>query len=946
MSSNLRRQISSAVNRLKNNLHEAAQLPKYAEIADFPREDLEELTEDLANVHVSLCNDYERIQSNHKKWSKLIDAHPEEASTQSIYIQDKGNYLDQAEQVRPILTNIADLLTKTRQLYESKFPDYEYDWPEILGPKTESISSSSRFPTPTPTNVVQTPVAVPHSTAQQPAPPLPPSPHSLPQPPPPPPSLPHFLQPPPPPPSLPHLLQPPPPPPSLPHFPQPPPLPPSLPHLPQSPPPPPSPLPPSQPPTLPHLWPQPSQPSSLPLTLQPQLQQTMPSVVTAPQYVHPSFGYVPVGSITMPTAPLQPMQYAPPSPRNNVLLPQIKLPTFDGDVLLYHEFRERFESLIGRQQYDANIKFHYLKCCLQGSAEELLRGIQTTDANYTIALELLDQTYGGELRTRQALIAEFQMLPSIKNSRSPRELQSFWQKLAALVRQLQVNGDDCNNSMTVAFIETKLPRHVLSRLYHAKAHRRSMSTTDLLQELYLIAQEELQIDLIFNNVGFQREHERDHRFTTTMTTNAMNRHQGPPPQRQSTATSYPVNREQSHKLPQQIDSRTTIKPPKGPCPLCNVRDAHWMKDCPSNPTVSDRRAAATRRRLCFRCLKQGHMTKDCQSERLCRSCQGSHHSLLCPRSKPNRSQSDSSSRPSFDQNRIDRRPERRPHRTHVHFNLASDVSDEESLAEVVHFPDDSDALAEVAHFPDDSDAPVFTLSTNEVSAPVSEVVSNVEKKLSEKSSNSVLMMSKKVRVLDVHGKSHSSMLFVDSGSNRSFISQKLAAKLRIEPIDTVTLNLQTFANEKKTLTTRRYNLSICLGSETVQVPVTEIDNIATLIVTADINTELHQDPFDIREFEFLDSVGRKVIDPDILIGLDTMAQVLGSKTTTMTLQNGLTLHQTKIGPIISGTETAVHVSQTAERIDRDGLLNHDLQAEYQELKDSLEKFWSLESIGV
>ena len=57
-----------------------------------------------------------------------------------------------------------------------------------------------------------------------------------------------------------------------------------------------------------------------------------------------------------------------------------------------------------------------------------------------------------------------------------------------------------------------------------------------------------------------------------------------------------------------------------------------MQECQTfkEKTIKERFALARQLRLCFGCLKRGHMTKSCYHKRPCADCNGKHATLLHP----------------------------------------------------------------------------------------------------------------------------------------------------------------------------------------------------------------------------------------------------------------------------------------------------------------------------
>ncbi|XP_069356096.1 uncharacterized protein [Maniola hyperantus] len=82
------------------------------------------------------------------------------------------------------------------------------------------------------------------------------------------------------------------------------------------------------------------------------------------------------------------------SSHNEVQLPSIKLPSFNGKYNEWQSFHDLFGSLIHNNSNLKSVqKLHYLKSCLSGEPENLLRNLPITDANYEEAWLLLKRRY-------------------------------------------------------------------------------------------------------------------------------------------------------------------------------------------------------------------------------------------------------------------------------------------------------------------------------------------------------------------------------------------------------------------------------------------------------------------------------------------------------------------------------------------------------------------------
>jgi len=75
-------------------------------------------------------------------------------------------------------------------------------------------------------------------------------------------------------------------------------------------------------------------------------------------------------------------------------LPEIPLPTFEGDIYEWITFRDRFITSVDRREHLSNIdKFYYLVGCCKGAARDATRGIPVSDHNYKLAWSTLEERF-------------------------------------------------------------------------------------------------------------------------------------------------------------------------------------------------------------------------------------------------------------------------------------------------------------------------------------------------------------------------------------------------------------------------------------------------------------------------------------------------------------------------------------------------------------------------
>jgi len=104
-----------------------------------------------------------------------------------------------------------------------------------------------------------------------------------------------------------------------------------------------------------------------------------------------------------------------PIPAPRTTLSRIQLPTFTGKYEDWPSFRDLFQSLIGKDASTTQVeKLHYLKACLKGEAELLIRSLPTTSENFERAWKTLVDCYENKRLLVRSYISSFTSLQKLK----------------------------------------------------------------------------------------------------------------------------------------------------------------------------------------------------------------------------------------------------------------------------------------------------------------------------------------------------------------------------------------------------------------------------------------------------------------------------------------------------------------------------------------------------
>ncbi|XP_055605576.1 uncharacterized protein LOC129753754 [Uranotaenia lowii] len=288
-----------------------------------------------------------------------------------------------------------------------------------------------------------------------------------------------------------------------------------------------------------------------------------------------------------------------------VKLPEIRLPSFDGQIDLWITFRDSFDSLINsNHQLTQMDKFTYLRSALTGEALREVSSIELTAANYQVAWDALTNRY-----ENRKLIVKTYVDALFKVEIMRKECYDGLSKLIGgfekNLQMLEKIGESSDGWSTL-LVHMVCARLDPLTLRHWETHHNSREVPKF-QVL----------------IRFLKDH------CSILQTLA---HQ-------------PTAAESQFKRSKFGVSHPSIQFSKM-CPFCG-NEFHSAFRCIEflKCTVEERSDSVKRARLCLNCLSPGHMARVC-SKGSCHHCGSRHHSLLHPDRQSSVSQIRSNSPPS------------------------------------------------------------------------------------------------------------------------------------------------------------------------------------------------------------------------------------------------------------------------------------------------------------
>ncbi|XP_063529014.1 uncharacterized protein LOC134750023 isoform X4 [Cydia strobilella] len=82
----------------------------------------------------------------------------------------------------------------------------------------------------------------------------------------------------------------------------------------------------------------------------------------------------------------------------SIKYPEISLPSFDGDLTQWLQFRDTFDALVNQASLAPIVKYKYLRSCLQDGALEVISSLDFSEDAYMLAWQMLCERYNNPKR--------------------------------------------------------------------------------------------------------------------------------------------------------------------------------------------------------------------------------------------------------------------------------------------------------------------------------------------------------------------------------------------------------------------------------------------------------------------------------------------------------------------------------------------------------------------
>ena len=308
-------------------------------------------------------------------------------------------------------------------------------------------------------------------------------------------------------------------------------------------------------------------------------------------------------------------------------LPVKEPPIFYGNLFKYPAFITAFDAIITANVPADRDRSFFLEKFTSGKANDSVKGCLAagSETAYKEARKLLDQRYGNPVIVAESFKSSLRNWRQISDGHS-KELQDFSDFLIHCQDAMQAmkSTTEKDSSQVLLSLSAKLSSYSgvkWCRFAHEEQMRREcpIRFKDFVQFVKLEA--ELAKDAIFSPDALKKERKKG---------SGEQRDRSAKPKRQNYGgnTGQPFVSSVIPMKSRQINQTASPSTQLPPCSIC--MDNHSVAKCIklSSASLHEKYDIVRSKRLFLRCLKPGHLSRNCQSRSNCRDCNKRNHTLL------------------------------------------------------------------------------------------------------------------------------------------------------------------------------------------------------------------------------------------------------------------------------------------------------------------------------
>jgi len=309
-------------------------------------------------------------------------------------------------------------------------------------------------------------------------------------------------------------------------------------------------------------------------------------------------------------------------------------------------------------------------------------------------------------------------------------------------------------------------------------------------------------------------------------------------------------------------------------------DHHYSASCDKVKFAKDRKDILLKGGRCFNCLKPNHKTRDCRSQRTCRNCHQRHHQSICD-------------------------------------NL----------------------IVETKQFVQPPTIPPTNTTTDH-----NNLVSSTTTNAVEERKMVLLQTAQAIAGNETDRRETHVRVLFDSGSQRSYITEDLCHSLRLTPVQSEKLHLNTFGDTRfKPKQCKLYKLYLRNSQSEERIEITAL-SFPVICSTLPVISDISQYSY-LCGIQLADSSSSARSTIDVLIGSDFYWQLVGSE-----------IRQGKQGPVAINSKLGWLLSGPLNSAEFTNITSCNLILAHEDVSHSpndndqlyamLKQFWELETIGI
>ncbi|XP_075162890.1 uncharacterized protein LOC142235523 [Haematobia irritans] len=315
-------------------------------------------------------------------------------------------------------------------------------------------------------------------------------------------------------------------------------------------------------------------------------------------------------------------------PTNSEFSTALRLPPCDTDIFrggyaAWPSFRDLFSAIYINNSRLSNVeKLFHLTQKTSGEAREIISNVPLTNDGFTLAWRNLEDRYENKRMQVNEQLKTLFNLPNVSVD-SSQSVQKLQRTVNTCIQTLETLGIEVKewDPILIYLCSAKLPRPFLEEFENSLEDCKTLPTWhrfDLfLTHKFKTLESVGNIKPIFSRQN--QDKSESHRYK---------------PDKGKFVNSFQTNVSQKtqysggkNKFDSKLSSRNQNSN-KQTCPLC--KEMHFIRDCPKfiEKTVNDRIHVVKISHLCYNCLSSTHGIKDCKSNYTCRECNMRHHTML------------------------------------------------------------------------------------------------------------------------------------------------------------------------------------------------------------------------------------------------------------------------------------------------------------------------------